>query len=580
MKTERCDVLVIGGGPAGSTVAALIKKYAPERRVVILERAPGPRHHVGESLLPGMIPVLKELGVYGKIDRAGFPRKLGATYVWGRDRTPWENDFNDVNMKELIERYGGIPEKIEFAWQVRRSEYDEILLTHAAECGVEVVRGVQADGIVEDAGRVAGATGRFEDGSRTRWDAEFTADCSGQAAFLARYRPVRAYDPRLKNVAGYAYYRGAPWMFQYTGHPDKTKILICSSPAGWFWYIPLDKDLVSVGFVTTVERLKQDGGDLRALFDRELAACGEIAPSLAKAERVMDIDGEGRDFFTHSDWSYLPVESSGPGWVACGDAAVFVDPILSSGVTLAHLSGHRAAYSILEHWRRGTAAERDLLWADYGAYCRDVAGQYLALALFWYGNDPNAEEWWIQARKLQQALLPVDLADKGAFITVSAGLTQHYDRLFALKELASETATEPDEHPFYAMVMKGLDGAAPSSVFDEGAPLRLAYPFRIEYSFLPEVGAGRLRAVKRVRFLRGDPSDAVAGAFNPRKFVTRWHLSWLEAVDGRRDWSQVRAASAAAGAPAWWLDGPARLFARDLLVQGVLQAGAPEGARQ
>ena len=355
--------------------------------------------------------------------------------------------------------------------------------------------------------------------------------------------------------------------------------MICSRPSGWFWYIPLDKDLVSVGFVTTVERLKEGGGDLRALFDRELAACEEISPSLAKAERVTNMDGEGRDFFTHSDWSYLPVESAGPGWVACGDAAVFVDPILSSGVTLAHLSGHRAAYSMLEHWRRGTEAERDMLWADYGAYCRDVAGQYLALALFWYGNDPNAEAWWIQARKLQQALLPVDLADKGAFITVSAGLTQHYDRLFAIQELAQEAATEPNEHPFYAMVMKGLDGAGPSSAFDESAPLRLAYPYQVEFSFLPEIGAGRLRAVKRARFLRGDPSDAVAGAFNPRKFVTRWHLSFLEAVDGRRNFAQVRAAAAAAGVPVWWLDGPARLFVRDLTVQGVLETTAAREAR-
>jgi flavin-dependent dehydrogenase len=576
MKTERCDVLVVGGGPAGSTLAAIVKKYAPERRVVILERAPGPRHHVGESLLPGMVPVLKELGVFDKIDRAGFPRKLGATYVWGRDRTPWENDFNDVNMKELVERYGGIPEKIEYAWQVRRSEYDEILLSHAAECGVEVVRGVQADGIVEDGGRVAGATGRFDDGSRTRWEAEFTADCSGQAAFLARYRPVRVYDPRLKNVSCYAYYRGAPWMFKYTGHPDKTKIFICSRPCGWFWYIPIDKDLVSVGFVTTVEGLKADGGDLRAMFDRELAACEELAPLVAKAERVK-VDGDDRDFFTHSDWSYLPVESSGPGWVACGDAAVFVDPILSSGVTLAHLSGHRAAYTMLEHWRRDSDAERRLLWADYGAYCRDIAGQYLALALFWYGNDQNAEQWWIEARKIQTALLPVDLTDKGAFITVSAGLTQHYDRLFALRELAQEVATEPDEHPFYAMVMKGLDGEAPAVFLNESLPLVLASAYRTEYAFLPEMGAGRLRAVKRVRFLRGDPDDAVAGAFNPRKFVTRWHLAWLEAVNGRRNFSQVRAVAAEAGVPGWWLDGPARLFARDLAVQGVL--GVNEEAR-
>ncbi len=577
MRTETRDAVVVGGGPAGSTLAALIKLHAPERRVTILERAPGPRHHVGESLLPGLVPVLKELGVYDKVDAAGFPRKLGATYVWGKDREPWENDFNDLDMKELIARFGKIPDRLEYAWQVTRSVYDEILLTHAESLGVEVVRGVQADAAVEKGGRLAGVTARADDGAVTRWEAEFTADCSGQAGFLSRFRRVREYDPRLKNVSGYAYYRGAPWMFRYTGHPDKTKIFICSKPAGWFWYIPLGPDLLSVGFVTTVERLKAGGGDLEALFERELASCAEIAPLLEKAERVTDFDGQGRSFFTHSDWSYLPVESSGPGWVACGDAAVFVDPILSSGVTLAHLSAHRAAYTILEHWRRPSEAERGLLWADYGAYCRDVAGQYLALALFWYGNDPNAEKWWVEARRLQRAVLPVELGDKGAFLTVSAGLTQHYDRLLAARELAQEVATEPGEYPFYAMVMPG--GGKEPVALDEAAPLRLTCPYRTEFAFLPEPGSGRLRAVKRARFLKGNPDDAVVGAFNPRKFVTRWHLAWLEGVDGARDWAALRAAAAAKGVPEWWLDGPARLFARDLLVQGALAAGTPEEAR-
>ncbi|MDE2491358.1 MAG: tryptophan 7-halogenase [Elusimicrobia bacterium] len=576
MRTERRDVLVVGGGPAGSTLAALVKKYAPERRVTILERAPGPRHHVGESLLPGLVPVLKELGVFEKIDAAGFPRKLGATYVWGRDRTPWEHDFNDVNMTELLARHGGMPERLEYAWQVVRSKYDEILLAHAGRLGVEVVRGAQADGLLEKDGRVVGATSRADDGTRTRWEAEFTADCSGQAGFLSRFRRVREYDPRLKNVAGYAYYRGAPWMFRYAGHPDKTKIFVCSRPSGWFWYIPQGADLVSVGFVTTVERLKAEGGELEALFDRELAACEELAPSLAKAERVADFDGQGRSFFTHSDWSYLPVASSGPGWLACGDAAVFVDPVLSSGVTLAHLSAHRAAYTILEHWRRPSEGERGLLWADYGAYCRDAAGQYLALALFWYGNDPGVAKWWVRARALQRAVLPAELDDKSAFITVSSGLTQHCDRLSDAASL-DDGAIEPGEYPFYRAALPG--GREPAAPLDETRPLRLAWPFRVEYAFLPAPGTGRLRAVKRVRFLKADPDDVAAGAFNPRRYVARWHLDFLRAIDGTRAWAGVRAAAAGAGVPDWWLDGPARRFARDLILQGALVAGAPEEAR-
>ena len=157
MSGETCDLLVIGGGPAGSTLAGLVEKCAPERRVVLLEKAPGPRHHVGESLLPGIVPVLKELGVYEKVDSAGFPRKIGANCQWGMNGKVWVNDFNDVNVSEMRAR-GGIPPKIEYAWQVRRSKYDEILLSHAEFLDVEVLRGSIAEDVLEGAdGRLAGA---------------------------------------------------------------------------------------------------------------------------------------------------------------------------------------------------------------------------------------------------------------------------------------------------------------------------------------------------------------------------------------------------------------------------------------
>src|SRR6185503_14545996 len=103
-----------GGGPAGTTLATLVKKYDPGRRVLLLEKTPFPRHHVGESLLPGLVPVLKEMGVFEAVDGAGFPKKIGANYQWGRDGKVWENDFNEVNLQSMLERYGKIPERIEY----------------------------------------------------------------------------------------------------------------------------------------------------------------------------------------------------------------------------------------------------------------------------------------------------------------------------------------------------------------------------------------------------------------------------------------------------------------------------------
>lgn len=552
------DLLVVGGGPAGTTLAGLVKKYAPSRRVVLLEKSPGPRHHIGESLLPGLVPVLKELGVFEKIDAAGFPKKVGANYVWGADRGVWENDFNEVNLDELVRRHGGIPPRIEYAWQVRRSEYDEILLRHAESLGVEVRRGAVAESILEEDGRVAGA--RLVGGEALR--ARLTADCSGQSGFLSRFRKVREHHPLLKNIAAYSYFRGALWKYVYSGHPDKTKIFICSVPSGWFWYIPIAADVVSVGLVTRHDRLKSEGiKDVKELYRKELEACEEIRPLLEKASVIEDFDGTGQSFFTHQDWSYLTVAASGPGWLAAGDAAVFVDPILSTGVTLAHVCAHRAAYTVLTSWE----SEEPLLWSDYNRFCREAAAQYLALALFWYGNDRRAERWWLEAAGIMRSSLPVSLTDKAAFVTVSAGLTQYYDRLFSTAGLLEDTTNRPEDYPFYVAQFGAPEAA-------RGGPLKLRFPWREELTVLPELGAGRLKPVKRVRFLKQDPDDPVRDAFNPRRIVVRHHVTLLQAVDGRRTLEEACAEAAARGVPDWWLARFGRPFLDELRVQGALEA--------
>lgn len=570
--SDRADLIVVGGGPAGTTLATLVKKYAHGRRVLLLEKAPGPRHHVGESLLPSMVPVLKEMGAYEKVDGAGFPRKIGANYVWGADREVWENDFNDVNVTEMIKRRGGIPEKIEYAWQVRRSEYDEILLKHAEESGVEVVRGATVEGVVENGEEILGVRWRAADGG-VRESLGRVADCSGQNGFLSRFRKVRDYDPRMKNVAGYAYFKGAKWKYEYTGHPDKTKIFVCSMSQGWLWFIPIAKDVVSIGLVTHVDRVKKGGKDLRAIFFEELERCEEIEPLLADAVQMKDVEGTGEDFFTQSDWSFLNARASGPGWFVCGDAALFVDPILSSGVTLAHFSAHRAAYTLLADWAAEDDATRDSLWRDYSGYVRESAALFMIMAMFWYGNDRTAQGWWKKAREIQRAWLPVELDDHQAFIAVTTGLTRHFERLLSTIELLDDQVTRPEEFPFYKSVLKG----AP---VEEGLPEggdrpRLLYPRTVDVVFHPRVGEGKLSPVKRVKFLKHPAGDSLTDALNPRRFVTRYHLELLDALDGARTFDEARAAAAAKGVPAWWLERRAPVFLRELRLQGAASwAGA------
>jgi flavin-dependent dehydrogenase len=562
-KEKAYDLIVVGGGPAGSTLATLVKKYAPKRKVLLLERTGGRRHHVGESLLPGLVPVLREMGVYDKIDAAGFPRKLGATYIWGKDREPWVADFNDASVQKMIETAQGAP-RIEYAWHVRRSLYDKILLDHAEESGVEVRRDAAAVELVESNGKATGLVVESK-GRRVRLSAGMVADCSGQAGFLSKFRKVRQYDPNLKNVAAYAYFKGARWKFQYTGHPDKTKLFLCSVPSGWMWYIPLSADTVSVGLVTTVDFVKRAKiKDLQKLLKKEIAASAEIAPLLKNAEQVADFDGSGQDFFTQSDWSYLNVSAAGDGWIAAGDAAVFVDPILSSGVTLAHMSAHRAAYTLLTAWSKPELAEA--LKADYNLFCRESATQYLVLATFWYGNDRCAETWWSRAREMQKAWLPVELSDKGAFITVSAGLMRYYDDIFTTQDLQRERLNLPREFP---PLFDKHDVPTDSLLKRDSA--RLLFPYKEETVFLPEKGTGTLRPVKRVRFLKRDENAPVDDVFNPRRVVLRWHLDYLAAIDGSKDLETLHTRAAAKGVPAWWLSGPAKMLLRDLELQGVVR---------
>lgn len=568
---DRYDLIVIGGGPAGTTLATLVKKHAPGRKVLLLEKAEGPRHHVGESLLPGLVPVLKEMGVFEKIDGAGFPRKLGANYIWGRDREVWENDFNDVNISEMLARHGSLPDKIEYSWQVRRSVYDEILLRHAEDSGVEVRRGAHASSIVEEGARVTGVVVE-ESQSKTEYACEFLADCSGQSGFLSKFRRIREYNSQLKNFASYAYFKGAQWKYRFSGHPDKTKIFVCSVDSGWFWFIPISSDTVSVGHVTSVDYLKKNRLEPKTLYFSELKKCPEIWPLLKDAKQIEDFDGTGRDFFTESDWSYLNIAAAGPGWLAAGDAAVFVDPILSSGVTLAHLSAQRAAYTLLTHWEKSDDALREMLWADYNVFCRESAAQFLVLALFWYGNDRHAESWWGRAKEIQKAWLPVALADQTAFITVSAGLTRHYERGISAAALIEEGATRPKDYPFYVSVLKrdsGADDLSSQTPLGQDRP-RLLYPYETEIVFLPVEGKPLLQPVKRVRFLKHDSREPLSDALNPRQVVTRHHLDWLKKMDGLKTIEQISAEAAEGGAPRWWVEGRALDFMKELRIQGVL----------
>jgi clorobiocin biosynthesis protein Clo-hal len=472
---QHYDIVIIGGGPAGSTIGTLVKRYAPHLSILLLEKTRFPRHHVGESLLVGATPILLELGVYDKMNRYGFVEKLGANYVWGRDRTPWGFTFDEIAAK-FAEKGQALPELYTKTWQVRRGEYDHILLKHAQERGVEVREEARVLHVLQtpDDGRVTGVEYRDAQGGTHTVASTLVMDCSGQDALLGRALGTREFDEHMNNYALFGYWMGARWKFEYLGHPDKTRIFIATTPRGWIWYIPVHQDIVSVGFVTHRRTLQDMTDGPEQLYRDEIAACDEIQHLLDGAALVRLTDDQTRDVCAIQDWSYTGRQLAGPGWAMAGDAAGFVDPILSSGVMLAHELGQKAAYTIVSAFDAESEEQARSYWQFYQDTYQTYLQAYRDMAHFWYGNNFSMESWWWQAqRTVAREDKAMNLTDRDAFTRVAFGYATRAESLslfgsFPLHEAQQLVnalfAVNPDatplEHTYANRPLRLQDGAA------------------------------------------------------------------------------------------------------------------------
>ncbi|HTB00519.1 MAG TPA: NAD(P)/FAD-dependent oxidoreductase [Bradyrhizobium sp.] len=424
------DVVVIGGGPAGSTVAALVKKYSPQLSVLVLEKAHFPRHHVGESLLAAASPVLHEMGAYDRINQYGFIEKLGASYVWGQNRQPWGFEFSKL-IADLVKQGQRLPEMYTKGWHVRRAEYDHLLLMTAADAGAEVRFGARVSDVVIDEAsqRVVGA--KFsQDGRDYVVKSSWVIDASGQDGLLSRKFQLRQYDERMNNFALWGYWQGAKWEMKYLGHPNLARIFVATTPRGWIWYIPVRHDVISVGLVTHRDILKDSAVDPEALYREEVAVCPEIHGLLGGAKLIRLSDDQKRDICVIRDWSYDSRKMAGLGWALVGDAAGFVDPILSSGVMLAHELGQKAACAINSSFRAANDEEVQRYWTFYEDTYRTYLDAYRSMASFWYNNNFSMESWWWQARRgLAKAQSKVDLSSAESFMRVASGYANRAESL-------------------------------------------------------------------------------------------------------------------------------------------------------
>jgi flavin-dependent dehydrogenase len=341
MNVTQADVVVVGGGPAGSTAAALLAQKG--RRVVLLEKEKFPRYHIGESLIPYTYFTLERLGMIEALRASAFPRKYSVQFVSQNGKASQPFYFFQHLKHEAAQ-----------TWQVVRADFDQMLLNNARQRGAVVHEQTTAkEAIIED-GAVVGVRAVDAAGTAAEFRAPITIDASGRDAFTIVRRDWRQRDPQLNKVAVWTYYRGA----QRDPGLDEGATTVAYVPyKGWFWYIPLPDDVVSVGVVAERAYLQRAARDPEAIFRGELEENRWIKDHVARGQ----VCGPYR---TTAEYSYRARHCATDGLVLTGDAFAFLDPVFSSGVFLALRGGELAADAVDAALAAGdTRAAR---FADYG----------------------------------------------------------------------------------------------------------------------------------------------------------------------------------------------------------------------
>jgi flavin-dependent dehydrogenase len=353
------DVVVIGGGPAGSTISTLTAQKG--YRVQLFERECFPRFHIGESLIPQTYWVLKRLNMLAKMKQSHFVKKYSVQFITEHGKLSEPFYFLDHRPHESSQ-----------TWQVYRQEFDQLLLENAQEHGVDVQLGARVLEVLFEGDRAVGVRVACQDGTEKEVRCQVVADASGQGSMIMSRFGLRDWDPVLRKAALWTYWKGAK---RDTGRDEGATLVIqTKGKNGWFWYIPLHNDIVSVGVVAAYDYLLLNrwtevksvarGTDLRSsqpvgskdlerIYFEEVDRCPGVQPRIKNATRC-DI------FRAAKEYSYRTRQGGGDGWVLVGDAFGFLDPLYSSGVLLALRSGEMAADAVCEGLAKGDTSAAQL----------------------------------------------------------------------------------------------------------------------------------------------------------------------------------------------------------------------------
>jgi flavin-dependent dehydrogenase len=336
--TSEADVVVIGGGPAGSTAATLIAQKG--YKVQLFERETFPRYHIGESLIPETYWVLQRLNMLDKMRRSHFVHKHSVQFVSANGKSSAPFYFSENKPHECSQ-----------TWQVERSEFDLMLLNNAREHGVDAHEGVRVLDVLFDGDRATGIRIQRPDGTTEQINAKVVVDASGQSGMLMNRLKLRIWDPVLNKGAIWTYWEGA---YRDTGRDEgATVVLQTESKNGWFWNIPLHNNRVSLGIVAPFDYLFKGRGTHEEVYHEEIEACPAVKERISGAKRVSG-------YHATRDYSYRSTKVAGHGFVMVGDAFGFLDPLYSSGVLLALKSGEMAADAVVEGLEKNDLTEAQL----------------------------------------------------------------------------------------------------------------------------------------------------------------------------------------------------------------------------
>ena len=344
---EHYDCIVIGGGPAGATAGTVLAQHG--RRVAILEREAFPRYHIGESLMPYTWFTFERLGVLDWFEQAACPKKYSVQFVSTTGKVSQPFYFFET-----------IEHPCSTTWQVRRSDFDRMLLDNARAKGADVRQGTTVRELLWDGDRATGVRADVAGGGSQTLCADAVIDASGRDTFLSSKLGWKRRDPDLTKISIFTYYRGAK---RDPGLDEGATTVAYIPEKGWFWYIPLADDVVSVGVVAEADYLYRDMRDPEAIFAREADGCIWIADHLSTGTRIEPVRVTG-------EFSYRAEAIGGNGFCLAGDAFSFLDPVFSTGVFMALKSGEMAADAVHRGLDAGgvtaetfVAYERDMRWA-------------------------------------------------------------------------------------------------------------------------------------------------------------------------------------------------------------------------